>query len=84
MASETDHRVMNSLQFVASLLHLQSRIVHAPESADQLAIAANRVAAVGRVHRHFATHAGIAKADPTWTGLLLIDPDGDSLSDRES
>jgi len=54
MASETDHRVMNSLQFVASLLNLQSRIVQAPEAAAQLTIAANRVSAVGRVHRHFA------------------------------
>jgi two-component sensor histidine kinase len=56
MASETDHRVMNSLQFVASLLHLQSGIVHTSEAADQLAIAAKRVSAVGRVHRHFAAN----------------------------
>jgi two-component sensor histidine kinase len=54
MASETDHRVMNSLQFVASLLRLQSGMVHTSEASDQLAIAANRVSAVGRVHRHFA------------------------------
>jgi two-component sensor histidine kinase len=54
MASETDHRVMNSLQFVASLLRLQSGIVQTSEASDQLAIAANRVSAVGRVHRHFA------------------------------
>jgi two-component sensor histidine kinase len=54
MARETDHRVMNSLQFVASLLRLQSGIVHTSEASDQLAIAANRVSAVGRVHRHFA------------------------------
>jgi two-component sensor histidine kinase len=55
MASETDHRVMNSLQFVASLLRLQSGIVQTSEASEQLAIAANRVSAVGRVHRHFAT-----------------------------
>ena len=54
MASETDHRVMNSLQFVASLLRLQSGIVQTSEASDQLAIAANRVSAVARVHRHFA------------------------------
>jgi two-component sensor histidine kinase len=54
MARETDHRTMNSLQFVASLLNLQSRTVHAPEAADQLLVAANRVLAVARVHRHFA------------------------------
>jgi two-component sensor histidine kinase len=56
MASEADHRVMNSLQFVASLLRLQSGIVHTSEASEQLAIAANRVSAVGRVHRHFAAN----------------------------
>ncbi len=61
LASETDHRVMNSLQFVASLLSLQSRIVQAPEAAAQLTIAANRVAAVGRVHRHFAANESTAQ-----------------------
>jgi two-component sensor histidine kinase len=53
MSSEVDHRVMNSLQFVASLLHLQSRSV-GPEAAHQLTIAANRVLAVARVHRNFS------------------------------
>ncbi len=53
MSSEVDHRTMNSLQFVASLLHLQSRAV-GPEAAAQLTIAANRVRAVARVHRSFA------------------------------
>lgn len=53
MASEIDHRAMNSLQFVASLLHLQSRSVD-PGAAQQLKAAANRVLAVARVHRSFA------------------------------
>ena len=53
MAAEIDHRAMNSLQLVASLLHLQSRSVE-PEAARQLATAANRVLAVARVHRNFA------------------------------
>src|SRR5471032_3053526 len=51
--SEVDHRAMNSLQFVASLLNLQSRIV-GPEAALQLTTAANRVQAVARVHRNFS------------------------------
>lgn len=33
MAGETDHRAMNSLQLVASLLHLQSRAVASAEAA---------------------------------------------------
>lgn len=53
MAAEIDHRAMNSLQFVASLLHLQSRSV-GPEAKRQLVTAANRVLAVARVHRNFA------------------------------
>jgi two-component sensor histidine kinase len=56
MAAEIDHRAMNSLQFVASLLHLQSRAVGA-EAGRQLATAANRVLAVARVHRNFAAEA---------------------------
>lgn len=53
MSSEIDHRTMNSLQFVASLLNLQSRSV-GPEAAKQLATAANRVLAVARIHRNFS------------------------------
>ena len=52
MAKEIDHRVMNSLQFVAGLLSMQSRSSGVGEAADQLQQAANRVAAVGQVHRH--------------------------------
>ena len=54
MAGENDHRRMNSLQFVASLLNLQARAVHSTEAAGQLSAAANRVSAVARVHRTFA------------------------------
>ncbi|MFC3644426.1 sensor histidine kinase [Aquibium oceanicum] len=54
LAREIDHRVMNSLQFVSSMLTLQSRENHlADATAEQLKIAANRVGAVARVHRHF-------------------------------
>ena len=54
LASDIDHRDMNSLQLIASLLHLQSRAVQAPETSQQLTIAANRVLAVARVHRNFS------------------------------
>lgn len=53
MAREIDHRVMNSLQFISSMLTLQSRVPNLTDTAGQLQMAANRVAAVARVHRHF-------------------------------
>ncbi len=53
MAREIDHRVMNSLQFISGLLTMQSRMPDLTDTAAQLQMAANRVAAVARVHRHF-------------------------------
>lgn len=53
MAREIDHRVMNSLQFVSGLLAMQSRQSDTASAVDQLEAAANRVAAVARVHQHF-------------------------------
>ncbi|MDB5486372.1 MAG: sensor histidine kinase [Reyranella sp.] len=64
-SNEVDHRAMNSLQFVASLLQLQSRAAVLPETAHQLRAAANRVLAVARVHRTFTTTttSGLDSAD---------------------
>jgi len=56
IAGEVDHRVMNSLQFVAGLLNMQSRSVRTTEAAAQLELAANRIAAVARVHKLFAVN----------------------------
>jgi two-component sensor histidine kinase len=56
MAKEIDHRVMNSLQFVSGLLAMQSRSPELGEAAAHLQMAANRVAAVAQVHRHFYSH----------------------------
>jgi two-component sensor histidine kinase len=50
MAQEFEHRLLNSLQIVVSLLSLQSRTA-GPEAAAQLTAAADRIAAFGRVHR---------------------------------
>lgn len=44
---------MNSLQFVSGLLSLQSRSPGAEQAGSHLKLAANRVAAVAQVHRHF-------------------------------
>jgi two-component sensor histidine kinase len=49
-ALEFDHRFLNGLQWITALLTLQSRGA-TPEVAEQLAIAARRVAAFGSVHR---------------------------------
>jgi two-component sensor histidine kinase len=58
MAQEFEHRLLNSLQLVVSLLWLQSRAAGTREAATQLNIAADRVAALGRVHRrlHLLDH----------------------------
>jgi two-component system, sensor histidine kinase PdtaS len=55
LRSESDHRLLNGLQMVVSLLSLQSRTAVAPEVAAQLCVAENRVATIERVHRrlHF-------------------------------
>ena len=57
MAKEIDHRVMNSLQFVSGLLAMQSRSPDVGEAAAHLELAAQRVAAVAQVHRHFYADA---------------------------
>jgi two-component sensor histidine kinase len=54
MAKEIDHRVTNSLQFISGLLMMQRRTANS-ETASGLQMAANRVAAVAQVHRHFYT-----------------------------
>jgi hypothetical protein len=49
MAGENDHRTMNSLQFVASLLNLQSRAVRSTEPAGQLTHGAGNIKVTFRI-----------------------------------
>jgi hypothetical protein len=45
LAQEFEHRLINGLQWIASLLSLQSRAATTPEPASQLTIAARRIVA---------------------------------------
>ena len=58
LAKEIDHRVKNNLQFVSGLLKMQSRSADIGEGATHLLSAANRVASVAQVHRHFYADTG--------------------------
>ena len=55
LSRESEHRLLNGLQLITSLLSLQSRATQNAEAAALLNIASNRVAAIGRVHRDLHT-----------------------------
>ena len=58
LSSESDHRLLNDLQMIVSLLSLQSRATGNAEAASQLAAAADRVAMIGRIHRRLHSFDG--------------------------
>lgn len=85
LAQEFEHRLINGLQLIVSLLSLQSRTATTPEAADQLTIAARRVAALGRVHRrlHLLDHQDtvefkdyVQRLCEDLSGLLVRDGSG--------
>ena len=51
LSKESDHRLLNGLQMIVSLLSLQSRASADAEAASQLTVAASRVATIGRIHQ---------------------------------
>lgn len=51
LSAESNHRLLNGLQMIESLLSLQSREAANEEVAAQLSLATNRVAMIERVHR---------------------------------
>jgi two-component sensor histidine kinase len=59
LSQESDHRLLNGLQMIVSLLSLQSRASANAEVASQLATAADRVAAIGRIHRRLHSLDGV-------------------------
>ncbi len=71
LSRESDHRLMNGLQLVTSLLTMQSRLVSDENCAAQLRMAANRVAMIGSVHRSLHALDNIESVDLTayLTGL---------------
>jgi two-component sensor histidine kinase len=74
MAREIDHRVMNSLQFISGLLTMQSRAPGLTDgAAEQLQMAANRVAAVSQVHRNFYSEAAEEVSCITFLRRLCAD-----------
>ena len=81
MAKEIDHRVMNSLQFVSSLLKMQSRSPDVGDAAVHLQIAAKRVAAVAQVHRNF--YSGAADETSCIDFLRRLCADLASILDRQ-
>ena len=58
-SQESDHRLLNGLQMIMSLLSLQSRASENAEVASQLAGAADRIATIGRIHRRLHSFDGV-------------------------
>ena len=58
LSSESDHRLLNDLQIIISLLSLQSRATTNAEVASQLAAAADQIAMIGRIHRRLHSFEG--------------------------
>jgi two-component system, sensor histidine kinase PdtaS len=52
LSQEADHRLLNGVQMIVSLLSLQGRASENAEVASQFAAAAHRIATIGRIHRH--------------------------------
>ena len=59
LSQESDHRFLNSLQMIVSLLRLQSQASANAEAASQLALTANRVATIGRIHQRLHNLDGV-------------------------
>jgi two-component system, sensor histidine kinase PdtaS len=58
-SQESDHRLLNSLQMIISLLSMQSQASENAEVALQLAAAADRIATIGRIHRRLHSFDGV-------------------------
>jgi len=59
LSKESDHRLLNGLQMIVSLLSLQSRASTNAEVALQLGAAADRIATIGRIHHRLHSFDGV-------------------------
>lgn len=81
LRNESEHRLLNGLQLIISLLAAQSRTAKNPEVAAQLTMTANRVATLAHVHRHLHTLDNNAKSVEFRQFLEKL---GDDLADMVS
>lgn len=65
LGREADHRLLNGVQLVASLLAMQARKASNPEAAAELQIASRRVATIGNLHRRLHGADGVAVVELT-------------------
>jgi two-component sensor histidine kinase len=59
LSQESDHRLLNGIQMIVSLLSLQGRASTNAEVASQLAAAADRIATIGRIHHRLHSLDGV-------------------------
>jgi two-component sensor histidine kinase len=59
LSQESDHRLLNGVQMIVSLLSLQSRASKNADVASQLAAAADRMATIGRIHHRLHSLDGV-------------------------
>ena len=59
LSQESDHRLLNGVQMIVSLLSLQGRASKNAEVASQLAAAADRIATIGRIHQRLHSLDGV-------------------------
>jgi two-component sensor histidine kinase len=70
LAKEVNHRINNSLQIVASMLHLQTTTTQSEEVRHALRDASTRIAAIARAHQRLYGSDHIGAVD---LGAYLID-----------
>jgi len=59
LIQESDHRLLNSVQLIVSLLSLQRRATENAQVASQLAAAADCISTIGRIHRRLHSSNGV-------------------------